>query len=100
MNDEAVPENDEDSGAPPSPEDAAEVDALLDFLHRSRGFDFTGYKRNSLVRRIRRRMQNVGCETFAQYLDHLEVNADEFPQLFNMILINVTGFFRDPAAWN
>jgi two-component system CheB/CheR fusion protein len=79
--------------------DEVGLESLLDFLHRSRGFDFTGYKRASLVRRIRRRMQAVGIDSFTTYLDHLEVHPDEFPQLFNMLLINVTAFFRDPAAW-
>src|SRR5688572_16510027 len=44
-------------------------------------------------------MQMVAIETYAEYLDFLEVHPDEFQQLFNIILINVTSFFRDPAAW-
>jgi hypothetical protein len=31
--------------------------------------------------------------------DHLEVHPEEFTHLFNTILINVTGFFRDAPAW-
>jgi two-component system, chemotaxis family, CheB/CheR fusion protein len=75
-------------------------EALLEFLKRSRGFDFTGYKRASLERRFRRRMDLVGCGSFGDYLDFLEVHPDEFAQLFDTILINVTAFFRDPAAWD
>ncbi len=74
-------------------------EALLEFLKRSRGFDFTGYKRTSLERRFRRRMDSVGCTSFSDYLDHLEVNPEEYEQLFDMLLINVTEFFRDPPAW-
>ena len=74
-------------------------EALLDYLKLERGFDFTGYKRPSLVRRVRRQMQIVGVETFEDYQDHLEVHPEEFTALFNMILINVTGFFRDAEAW-
>jgi two-component system CheB/CheR fusion protein len=44
-------------------------------------------------------MQVVGVDSYLSYLDHLEVDPDEFTQLFNTILINVTGFFRDPPAW-
>jgi two-component system CheB/CheR fusion protein len=80
--------------------DAPGLEAMLHFLHRSRGFDFTGYKRASLSRRIRHRMQLVGLHTYPEYVDYLEVRPEEFPQLFNTILINVTGFFRDPAAWS
>ena len=81
-------------------EDEQGLDALLEYLHRNRGFDFTGYKRASLTRRIRRRMQLVSITDFRAYLDHLEVHPTEFPQLFNTLLINVTSFFRDPSSWS
>ena len=76
-----------------------QLEELLGYLHRSRGFDFTGYKRTSLERRIRKRMQAVGINTFPEYVDYLEVHPDEFVHLFNTILINVTSFFRDPSVW-
>ena len=76
-----------------------DLEVLLDYLRRSRGFDFTGYKRTSLSRRIDKRMQEVGADGYLSYLDHLEVDPEEFTQLFNTILLNVTGFFRDPPAW-
>src|SRR4051812_33581492 len=44
-------------------------------------------------------MQVVGVSTFEEYVDYLEVHPDEFTALFNMILINVTGFLRDADAW-
>jgi len=75
-------------------------EALLDYVKRSRGFDFAAYKRASLMRRVLRRMQMVGVQDYADYMDYLEVHADEFAQLFNTILINVTAFFRDEAAWD
>jgi two-component system, chemotaxis family, CheB/CheR fusion protein len=77
-----------------------DVLALLDYLKNSRGFDFTGYKRASLQRRIDKRLQAMGLTTYAEYTDYLEVHPEEFSQLFNTILINVTCFFRDPAAWD
>ncbi len=80
-------------------QDAA-FESLLDFVRRARGLDFTGYKRASLQRRFRRRMDAVGCETYADYLDYLEVHPDEYEELFDSLLINVTQFFRDPPAWD
>jgi|SRR5215211_3535814 len=74
--------------------------SLLEYLRQSRGFDFTGYKRSSLERRIQKRMEEVGIESYAEYQDHLEVTPDEFTDLFNTILINVTAFFRDKPAWD
>ncbi|MBW8907309.1 MAG: PAS domain-containing protein [Betaproteobacteria bacterium] len=74
--------------------------ALLEFLQVERGFDFSGYKRPSLMRRVRKRMQLVGMEQFDRYIEYLEVHPEEFVQLFNTILINVTSFFRDEAPWD
>src|SRR5947209_20275304 len=76
------------------------LDALLDFLKESRGFDFTGYKRSSIERRITKRMAEVGLERYDDYVDYLQLHAEEFAVLFNAILINVTSFFRDPQTWN
>ncbi|HEU4884540.1 MAG TPA: CheR family methyltransferase [Longimicrobium sp.] len=76
-----------------------QFESLLEFLKASRSFDFTGYKRSTLMRRIVKRMQDVGIEGFDAYRDYLELHAGEFDELFNTILINVTSFFRDPEAW-
>jgi two-component system CheB/CheR fusion protein len=72
---------------------------LLSYLKTVRGFDFTDYKRASLERRIDKRMGQVGVDDYAAYQDYLEVHPDEFASLFDTILINVTAFYRDPAAW-
>ena len=61
------------------------LEALLLHLKESRGFDFTGYKRASLTRRVRRRMTQVGVGGFAEYRDYLQVHSDEFTLLFNAI---------------
>src|SRR5215475_3993074 len=74
-------------------------EALLTHLKEARGFDFTGYKRSSLVRRVDRRVNQVGVSDYLEYLDYLQVHPDEFTALFNTILINVTDFFRDPDTW-
>src|SRR5262245_40137136 len=76
-----------------------DFEALLRHIKEQRGFDFTGYKRASLQRRVQRRMEAIGVGGHEEYLDHLLMHPDEFTQLFNTILINVTGFFRDPDAW-
>ncbi|MFD7654812.1 CheR family methyltransferase [Actinosynnema sp. NPDC059797] len=85
-----------------SPEPAepdSKFEAVLKHLKEARGFDFTGYKRTSLARRVRRRMAQVGIDDFGDYTDLLQVNPEEFDALFNTILINVTDFFRDAEAW-
>jgi two-component system CheB/CheR fusion protein len=82
----------------PASEDAGWA-ALLRYLRTSRGFDLHGYKTNTLARRIRKRMAVIGIEGFCRYQDYLEAHPGEFEALFNTILINVTGFFRDLPAW-
>jgi two-component system, chemotaxis family, CheB/CheR fusion protein len=77
----------------------AEFDELLVMLKETRGFDFIGYKRPTLMRRVRRRMDARSLQSFSEYRDYLELEPDEFPRLFDSLLINVTGFFRDPPAW-
>jgi two-component system, chemotaxis family, CheB/CheR fusion protein len=77
-----------------------DLEDLLVFIRDARGFDFTGYKRSSLARRIRKRMQEAGSGDYVDYRDKLETSAEEFNHLFNTILINVTGFFRDADTWN
>ncbi|MFI5495649.1 CheR family methyltransferase [Actinoplanes sp. NPDC051859] len=77
-----------------------DFEALLVHLKESRGFDFTGYKRSSLMRRVNRRMSQVDADDYLDYTDYLQVHPDEFTALFNTILINVTGFFRDADAWD
>ena len=77
----------------------AKFEHLLEYLRQSRGFDFTGYKRPSLMRRVLQRMQTVNIKKYGDYVDYLEVHPEEFTLLFNTILINVTSFFRDEGAW-
>ncbi len=87
-------------GDRPGSADNPEFERLLAFLKESRAFDFTGYKRPSLIRRITHRMREVSVSSVEEYLDLLQLQPDEFTSLFNTILINVTGFFRDPEAWS
>src|SRR5947209_14223984 len=44
-------------------------------------------------------MASVGVESYDEYLDFLQLHSEEFAELFNTLLINVTGFFRDPQTW-
>ncbi|HSJ55098.1 MAG TPA: protein-glutamate O-methyltransferase CheR [Anaerolineae bacterium] len=77
-----------------------EFEALLDFLRRSRGLDFTAYKRSSLMRRCLKRMQAAGVADYDSYAGYLEAHPEEFEQLFDTMLINVTSFYRDKPSWD
>jgi two-component system, chemotaxis family, CheB/CheR fusion protein len=82
-----------------TPTREVDLSFLLEFVKEARAFDFTGYKRSSVDRRVAKRMGEVGAESFADYIDFLELHPEEFAELFNTLLINVTGFFRDAATW-
>ena len=86
--------------ADPKASGSPALEDLLEYLKDNRGFDFTAYKRASLERRISKRMAELHIEDISDYRDYLEVTPGEFTELFNTILINVTGFFRDPEAWD
>jgi chemotaxis methyl-accepting protein methylase len=83
---------------PPTSE--ATIDQVLEVLHARNGHDFGRYKRNTLRRRIHRRMGLRSIETLAAYLNDLRTNAEEVAALTADLMISVTGFFRDSDAWN
>src|SRR5438132_11365596 len=81
-------------------QDGSDFERLIEFLRDARGFDFTGYKRASLMRRVTQRASEIGIRDFRVYHDYLQVHPEEFAILFDKILINVTEFFRDTQAWD
>ncbi|HEY2279153.1 MAG TPA: CheR family methyltransferase [Streptosporangiaceae bacterium] len=78
------------------------IEDVLRYLRDARLFDFTGYKRGTLTRRIDKRMQavEVADGDYSAYVDYLEVHPGEFELLFDTMLINVTSFFRDADTWD
>ncbi len=69
-------------------------------LRAHTGQDFTLYKRNTLYRRIERRMGIHQITKMSTYVRYLQENSQELDLLFKELLIGVTNFFRDPAAWD
>lgn len=82
---------------PALPEHALETLAAL--LRTHEGYDLDLYKAGTVRRRIHRRMALTGHGDFEAYLDHLRADPAERGQLWRDLLIGVTGFFRDPPAW-
>lgn len=72
---------------------------LFALVRSNTGVDFSCYKLTTLKRRIMRRMVLRKIEKLDDYLKYLHENPPEIELLFQDILINVTGFFRDPAAF-
>ena len=66
---------------------------------RDQHIDFSHYRPTTLARRIERRRVIAGCNTLQAYMELLAESDKERAALRNDLLINVTGFFRDPEAW-
>ena len=66
-------------------------------LKKSKGIDFTHYKRTTVLRRIERRMVVIHSLSLSEYSKVLESNQEEVNVLVKEILIGVTNFFRDPV---
>ncbi len=63
------------------------------------GHDFSGYKPNTIRRRIERRMNVLQITDPMHYARYLVANPHEIDVLFKELLISVTSFFRDPQLW-
>jgi len=83
------------------PEERADELNKIHMLLRNRtGHDFTHYKQSTIHRRIQRRMVLHKLERLKDYLHYLREHPPELDKLFQDILINVTGFFRDPEVFD
>jgi len=69
-------------------------------LRDSVGHDFAGYKDKTFFRRVHRRIQVLRVPDLAAYIALLRGDEDEARILFGDLLIGVTSFFRDPAAYD
>jgi two-component system CheB/CheR fusion protein len=75
------------------------LEKVIVLLRDHTGNDFSLYKRNTLYRRIERRMGIHQITKMARYVRYLQENSQELDLLFKELLIGVTNFFRDPAVW-
>lgn len=75
------------------------LEQVLELLRARIGLDFGSYKRNTQRRRVHRRMGLRNIETLNEYMDELRTSPEELQTLVADLMINVTGFFRDPEAW-
>src|SRR4051794_6535455 len=72
---------------------------FVEHLAAQHGVDLRGYKVSTLERRIHKRMHELNMHGYRAYQKVLQGDPSEAVKLLNTVLINVTEFFRDPAAW-
>ncbi len=87
--------------APPAENMPSWLPDIIELLRTKTGHDFSLYKPGTLRRRIERRMAmaSVEIDDAKRYLDILASDARELDALAKDLLINVTGFFRDPQVF-
>jgi two-component system CheB/CheR fusion protein len=72
---------------------------IFELIRSKTGHDFSLYKRNTIFRRIERRMNSHQLTQFSEYVQFLQENPQEVENLFKELLIGVTKFFRDAEAF-
>jgi two-component system CheB/CheR fusion protein len=84
---------------PREEKDQSALEKVFILLRSKTGHDFSMYKKNTVYRRIERRMSIHKINRIALYVRYLQENPQEVELLFKELLIGVTSFFRDEAAW-
>jgi two-component system CheB/CheR fusion protein len=75
------------------------LDKILVLLRTHTGHDFSAYKKNTIMRRVERRMGLHQLHRIDDYLRYVRETPKEIQLLLGELLIGVTSFFRDPAVW-
>jgi two-component system CheB/CheR fusion protein len=78
---------------------ADQLSRIAGLLRARTGHDFSGYKDNTIHRRVRRRMQVLQIDDPAAFYERLRQEPQQVDLLFQDLLIGVTSFFRDPRAF-
>ena len=80
--------------------DQSALEKIIILLRNHTGNDFSLYKKNTVYRRIERRMSVHKIEKISTYVTFLQENLKEVDILFKELLIGVTNFFRDKDVWD
>lgn len=79
--------------------DEDDIGKLFRLFRRQFGIDFSRYRPTTIHRRIDRRIQLTGAKSLSLYLEKLESEPREVEVLYRDLLVEVTQFFRDTAAF-
>ena len=82
------------------PEQHVGLNTIFQLIRKSTGVDFTHYRHTTIRRRIQRRMIVHKIDTLPRYVKYVQQNPAELRALYQDMLINVTSFFRNPAAYD
>ena len=76
------------------------INQIFAIIKSQIGHDFSNYKRNTILRRIERRLAVNHFDDLKKYVDFLNTNPQEVVILHKELLISVTSFFRDTDTFH
>jgi two-component system CheB/CheR fusion protein len=88
-------------GKPPIAESRGfSLQKILAVIRSGTHHDFSLYKKTTLMRRIKKRLNLHAIDDIDTYVRFLQEHPEEVQALFKDLLIGVTQFFRDPGAFD
>jgi len=72
---------------------------LLEYIHLSRGIDFSLYRQATVLRKLELRLQETKSRDYDTYLSFLKANPYELDALVRTLTIKVSNFFRNPVVF-
>ena len=82
---------------PPLPEPG--LPRLLRRVREATGIDFSGYKEETLLRRLTTRLNSLGLESLDRYEHHVAAHPREMEALAQHFLVSMSSFFRDRSSF-
>jgi len=77
--------------------DDIELNLLLSAIRQRYGYDFHGYSRPSVTRRLQRAQSYFGCDSLSMLQHRVLHDPSTMPQLLNFMTVQVSEMFRDPS---
>jgi len=79
--------------------EAIELDVLLEAIHRRYGYDFRGYSRIHIVRRVKSFLAKSGQDSVAELIPKVLRDEAFFEKMVFELSVTVTQMFRDPSVF-
>lgn len=83
------------AAATPAPLAENALSSLLTQIFEATGIDFSGYKEETLQRRLNKRLDVLALDSIEQYLDYIAAHPDELHAIQHLFLVSLSSFFRD-----
>lgn len=93
----ALPVNRRGATGEPESVEALELELLLEAIYRHYGYDFRGYARTSIRRRVAKLMRDEQLSTISGLQERVLHDASAWERFLQGISVSVSAMFRDPG---